>query len=104
MRTVIATLVMALAPSITVAAERPLMVRVTVKSGGQVIDQPSFLANVGQPATVSLSSGGSVEVLAKPVEPDGRSWTQDRITFSEDSDAKSVEEMSLHHHAVQRNR
>jgi hypothetical protein len=38
-----------------------------------------------------------VEVLAKPVEPDGRSWTQVRIIYSDTSDGTFVHEMSLHH-------
>ena len=97
MKTGITGFLLALAATFAVAAEDPLFVRVTVKADGRVVDQPSFLAAVGQPATVSLTSGGSVEALAKPAEADGGSWTQVRITYSETRDGKFVHEMSLHH-------
>ena len=102
MRTAIAAVLLTLAAPLAVAAENPVLFRVTVKSDGQVIDQPSFLATVGQSAKVSLSSGGAVEARAKPAEADGRSWTQVRIIYSETSDAKFVHEMSLHHSPGQR--
>jgi hypothetical protein len=44
-----------------------------------------------------LSGGLSVEALTKAPEPDGRSWTQVRITYFETGDSKFVEEMSMHH-------
>jgi hypothetical protein len=73
------------------------MFHISVKSDGRVVESPSFLANVGQPATVRLSSGIAVEALAKPMEADGRGWTQVRITYFETPDSRFVQEMSMQH-------
>jgi hypothetical protein len=90
-------MLLGLSPLIATAGEDPVMFRVTVKEGGRVIASPSFLANVGQPATVRLASGLSLEALPKPAEPDGRAWTQIRITYFETPDSKFVQEMQMRH-------
>lgn len=97
MKTRLAVMLLGLLPLIAAAGEEPVMFRVTVKEGGRVIASPSFLANVGQPATVRLASGLSLEALPKPAEPDGRAWTQIRITYFETPDSKFVQEMQMRH-------
>ena len=97
MRSVLAALVICM-PLMVTAAEGPVMFHVTVKSEGGAVESPSFLATVGQPATIRLSSGVSVEALAKPADPDGGAWTQVRITYFETPDSRFVQEMSMHNH------
>jgi hypothetical protein len=87
---------MTFAAAAAIAAEGPVMFHVTVKSDGRIVESPSFLAAVGQPATVRLSSGVSVEALAKPVESTGGAWTQVRITYFETPTSRFVQEMSMH--------
>jgi hypothetical protein len=94
MRSVVAALAMC-GSVVVMAAEGPVMFYVTVKSDAGV-ESPSFLAKVGQPATIRLSSGIAVEALAKPVEPDGGAWTQVRITYFETPSSRFVQEMSMH--------
>lgn len=98
MRTSIAAVLLALVSPVALAVEAPVMFRITVKSDGQIVDSPSFLANVGQPATVRLSSGIAIEALPKPMEADGRGWTQVRITYFDTPDSRFVQEMSMQHH------
>lgn len=102
MKTRLAVILLGLSPLIANAGDDPVMFRVTVKEGGSVIASPSFLANVGQPATVRLASGLTLEALPKPAEPDGRAWTQIRITYFETPDAKFVQEMQMRHLDAQR--
>ncbi len=97
MRTSVIAAMLALASTVLFAAEGPVLFHVTVKSEGRIVDSPSFLATVGQPATVRLSSGVAVEALAKPAEPDGRAWTQVRITYFETPSSRFVQEMSMQH-------
>ena len=94
MRSVVATL--AMCGSLAVAAEGPVMFHVMVKSDGDRVESPSFLAAIGQPATIRLSSGVAVEALAKPAESDGGAWTQVRITYFETPTSRFVQEMSMH--------
>jgi hypothetical protein len=94
MRTSVVAALMAFASSVVGAAEGPVMFHVTVKSDGRIVESPSFLATVGQPATVRLSSGIAVEALAKPLEADGGAWTQVRITYFETPTSRFVQEMS----------
>lgn len=101
MKTMIAVMLLGLSPLIAAAGEDPVVFRVTVKEDGRVIASLSFLANVGQPATVRLENGLSIEALPKPVEPDGRAWTQIRITYFETPDSRFVQEMQMRHsHAL----
>ena len=95
MRSVMAVLAMC-GSVVVAAAESPVMFRVTVKSDGGGVESPSFLATVGQPATIRLSSGVAIEALAKPVEADGGAWTQVRITYFETPTGRFVQEMSMH--------
>jgi hypothetical protein len=94
MRTSVVAALMLLAPLVASAAEGPVMFYVTVRGDGGVVESPSFLAAVGQPATVRLSSGVTVEALAKPIEADGGAWTQVRITYFETPTSKFVQEMA----------
>lgn len=96
MRTSVVAALMAFASAAAIAAEGPVMFHVTVKSDGRIVESPSFLATVGQPATVRLSSGVAVEALAKPVESDGGAWTQIRITYYETPSSRFVQEMSMY--------
>jgi len=96
MRTSIIAALVAFGSAVANAAEGPVMFHVTVKGAGGVVESPSFLAAVGQPATVRLSSGVAVEALAKPVESDGGAWTQVRITYFETPTSRFVQEMSMH--------
>ena len=95
MRSVVATLAMCGSLAVA-AAEGPVMFHVTVKGEGGSVESPSFLAAIGQPATIRLSSGVTVEALAKPAESDGGAWTQVRITYFETPTARFVQEMSTH--------
>ena len=101
-RPVTALLLAALATSAVAAEEGAVMFRVTVKDGDRVIASPSFLANVGRAATIRLGDGLAIEALPKPVEPDGRSWTQIRITYFETEDSKFVQEMQMRHRVSDR--
>ena len=97
MRIAIAAVLLAAALPVNAADEAPVLFRVIVKNHGQVVDSPSFLAKVGEPATVRLSDGISIEALAKPTGSDGRGWTQVRITYLDTPDSKMVQEMSMQH-------
>ena len=97
MKRLIAGIVIAVAPMLAAASGDIVNFRVTVKKDGQTIESPSFLANVGQAATVRLGSGITIEALAKPDEPDGKAWTQIRITYFETDDSKFVQEMQMRH-------
>jgi len=88
---------LALSPLIAAAGEDPVLFRVTMKEDGRVVASPSFLANVGQPATVRLDHQVSIEALPEPFEPDGHGWTQIRITFFETPDTRMVQEMRMRH-------
>jgi hypothetical protein len=59
------------------------------------------MAAVGQPATVRLSNGLSIEGLTNAPEADGRVWTKVRITYFQAGDSKFVQEMSMHHTIAQ---
>ena len=82
---------------VALADEGPVKFHVIVKKDDHVLYSPSFLASVGQPASIRLSDGIAIEALAKPIEADGRAWTQVRITYFETPDSKFVQEMSTHH-------
>lgn len=97
MKGLIAGLAITLAPMLANASDEVVNFRVTIKKDGQVIGSPSFLAYVGQPATVRLGTGITLEALAKPVESDGRSWTQVRITYLETDNARFVQETQMRH-------
>ena len=103
MRTLIAAIVLTFGTTLAAAgADDPVFFRVIVKKDGRLTDSPSFLATVGQPVTLRLTDGLTVEALAKPVESDGGAWTQVRITYFETPDSKFVQEMSMHHPQGQR--
>ena len=100
MKTLIVAFALAMAFGSSLVAAAPdetVYFRVTVKKDGQPTDSPSFLAAVGKPVTLRLSDGLTIEALAKPVELDGGTWTQVRITYFETQDSKFVQEMSMHH-------
>lgn len=98
MKTFIAAVALAFGSTVVGAApDDPVFFRVTVQKDGRVTDSPSFLAAVGQPVTLRLSDGLTVEALAKPVESDGGVWTQVRITYFETPESRFVQEMSMHH-------
>jgi hypothetical protein len=98
----LAVVLLGLSPLIAIADEGPVMFRVTVKEGGRVIASPSFLANVGQSATIRLSDSLSIEALPKAAESDGRAWTQIRIKYFETPDSKFVQEMQMRHPVAMR--
>ena len=98
---VVAVLLSATASVAVAATEPPVMFHVTIKSD-RGVESPRFLATVGEPATVRLADGVAVEALAKPMEADGRAWTQVRITYFDTPDSKFVQEMSMHHQPGQR--
>ena len=97
MRIPIALTLLMLAPMGVMAGEETAKFRVSVKKDGRVIASPTFRARVGQPASIRIGEELTLEALAKPVESDGRAWTQIRITYSETEDAKLVHEMHLRH-------
>jgi len=79
------------------ASEDRVLFAVTEKTDGVVTASPSFVAAVGQQASVRLSDGLSIEALTKVPDSDGRSWTQVRITYFQGSDSKFVQETSMRH-------
>ena len=83
------------------AAPQNVLFAVTVKKDGVVTESPKFMAAVGQPATVRLADGLSIEGVTNAPEADGRVWTKVRITYFEASDSKFVQEMSMHHTIAQ---
>ena len=88
------------------AADNVVQFNVSVKRDGEVVASPSFLATVGHPATLRFGEGRgliNIEAWPKPVEPDGRSWTQVRITYLETEDSRFVQEMHMRHEAGDRN-
>ena len=97
MKTSIVAVALTFASTLALAGEAPVLFKISVKKDGKVLYSPSFLANVGEPATVRLEEHLAVEALAKPAEADGRAWTQVRVTFFDTPDAKQVYEMSMHH-------
>ena len=102
MKTLVAAALLTAASTMAIGAESPVKFRVTVKKDGHMLESPTFLATVGQPVTLRLKDGLTVEALAKPVEADGRAWTRVRITYIEAPDSKFVQEMSMHHPKGQR--
>ena len=101
MKTLIVGAVIGLASINAYPAQNNVLFAVTVKKDGVVIDSPKFLATVGQPATVRLPDGLTIEGLTNPPGADGRVWTKVRITYFEASDSKMVQEMSMRHTIAQ---
>ena len=79
------------------AAEQRVLFSVTETTDGVVSAHPSFLAAVGQQASVRLPDGSFVEALTSAPEADGRSWTRLRFTYFETSEGKFVQEISMRH-------
>jgi len=80
------------------ASDDTVMFNVRVTQNGEQIAAPSFLAKVGEPATIRMGQGllsFAIEALAKPPESDGLAWTKIRITTFETEDARMVQEMEM---------
>jgi hypothetical protein len=97
MKTSIVAALLISASGLVQASDDRVLFAVTEKTDGVVTASPSFVATVGQAASVRLADGLSIEALTKEPEPDGRSWTQVRITYFEASDSKFVQERSMRH-------
>jgi hypothetical protein len=101
-KNLLAVTLLGLSPFAAIADESPVLFRVTVKEDGRVIASPSFLAKVGEAASIRVDPSLSIEGLAKPADPDGRAWTQIRITYFETPDSRLVQEMQMRHPAAMR--
>jgi hypothetical protein len=102
MKALVAAVFLTVASNMAIGAESPVKFHLTVKKDGHVLESPTFLAAVGQPVTLRLKDGLTVEALAKPIEADGQAWTRVRITYFETPDSRFVQEMSMHHPKGQR--
>ena len=97
MRIASMAVLVALSPLLVAASPQRVLFSVTEQTDGVVTASPSFLAEVGQTATVKLADGMAVEGTTNAPEADGRSWTKVRITFLETADAKMVQELTMRH-------
>jgi hypothetical protein len=97
MKSAIVVALLMSASGLVQASEDRVFFAVTEKTDGVVTASPSFVATVGQQASVRLADGLSIEALTKAPDADGRSWTQVRITYFEGSDSKFVQETSMRH-------
>ena len=97
MKILIAAVLLTLGSTVAVGSDEIVKFTVTVKEGDRLIASPTFLANIGRPASIRLGDSLTVEALAKPPESNGHSWTQVRITYFETEDSKFVQEMHMRH-------
>ena len=76
-------------------ADDRVMFSVTVRTNGEITDATSVVTSPGIPVTVPLSDGMSIEAFPRPVEGDGQSWTQVRVTYLDGPDSRLVHEMAM---------